>query len=145
MRWKGLVVLSVVGMALVSCGSESNSESNGGLSHARQACTKMGYKDGKAAKSTGDSTPEDVDWAESAAHYDKITDLGASAAQADPRWDRLSNALTDWSAVVENLATAADENESDEAREAARTEILELDGGAIKRAVDQECRKAQAS
>ncbi|WP_326664323.1 hypothetical protein [Streptomyces canus] len=109
------------------------------------ACTEMGYENGKSKESdSSDTTWTSDDWAETAEQYDDIANRVASAARDDARWNRLSNALTDWQADTEQMAILTDESLPQAERDAAQAEVDRLDAQALYRVVSQECRKAQA-
>ncbi|MFJ5788209.1 hypothetical protein [Streptomyces hydrogenans] len=71
-----------------------------------------------------------------------IADEAALAARLDPRWDRLSNALSDVQEVFSHWSTVEDTTLSQEQRDAARVQADQLNAVDLVRAIDQECRKA---
>ncbi|MFM9641530.1 hypothetical protein [Streptomyces turgidiscabies] len=132
----------VAGVALAACASGTDSA----LADAQQACTDMGFEDGKSVESDGSSVGKQSadEWAEDAADYDEIADQVARAAREDRRWDRLSNAVTDFQGAIEQMVTVADESLPQADRDAAQAAIDRLDVQQIGRVVNQECRKIQA-
>lgn len=142
MRIRRLGLGLVAGAALVACSAQGSTA----LADVRQACTDMGFEDGKSTESDGSSVGEQSadEWAEDAADYDEIADQVARAAREDRRWDRLSNALTDFQAVMEQMVTVTDESLPQVDRDAAQAQIDRLDVQEIGRIVNQECRKIQA-
>lgn len=138
-RRLGMVL--VAGLALAACTSSADTT----LSNVQAACTEMGYENGKSKESdSSDTTWTSDDWAETAEQYDDIANRVASAARDDARWNRLSNALTDWQADTEQMAILTDESLPQAERDAAQAEVDRLDAQALYRVVSQECRKAQA-
>ncbi|CAG7626086.1 hypothetical protein SBRY_20226 [Actinacidiphila bryophytorum] len=105
----------------------------------------MGYEDGKSKESdSSDTTWTSDDWADTADQYDDIANRVASAARDDGRWNRLSNALTDWQAAMEKMVVVQDETLPQAERDAAQAEIDQLGVQSTYQVVSQECRKAQA-
>ncbi|MEU3264435.1 hypothetical protein [Streptomyces bacillaris] len=106
----------------------------------------MGYANGKS-KDSGDSSDAQwtsSEWADTADDYNDVADRAARAAREDRRWDKLSNAVTDFQAAMEQMAKVEDDSLPQADRDTARAEIDRLDVQAIHRVISQECRKAQA-
>lgn len=141
MRPRRLGVTLMAGLALAACTSSTDTA----LADVQAACTEMGYEDGKSKESdSSDTTWTSDDWVNTADQYDDIANRVASAARDDGRWNRLSNALTDWQAATEKMVVVQDETLPQADRDAAQAEVDQLDVQSIYRVVSQECRKAQA-
>ncbi|MET7720702.1 hypothetical protein [Streptomyces mirabilis] len=137
-----VITTVVLSMALAGCSSAGDDA----LAEARKACADMGFKHGKApdSASADGSTLTADDWAKKADAYNGIANRLAHAAGQDRRWDRLSNAVTDYQAASVQAAIAADEGKSFQERTAAAQEVASYDVPSIIRTTAQECRKAQA-
>ncbi|WP_282703291.1 hypothetical protein [Streptomyces sp. CC219B] len=135
----------VAGLVLVSCSSQTDSA----LADAQQVCTNLGYESGTRDDSTesSDSGTDGWDaakWAEVADDFNEEANRAARAAREDRRWDKLSNAVTDFQALTELTAKAKDETLPQTDRDDAQAQIDRLGPQEVVRVLDQECRKAQA-
>ncbi|MGW3829157.1 hypothetical protein ACWEAF_45050 [Streptomyces sp. NPDC005071] len=137
-----LVLALLAGVALAACTSTADAS----LADARQACTDMGFENGKSVESDddSDSLQTAAQWKETADDYDKTANLLARAAREDRRWDSLSNAVTDFQAMMDAAATSEDSSQPQADRDAAKAELDQMDSNATFRVIAQECRKAQA-
>lgn len=137
----GIVAVCAV-MTLTACTSGAHAA----LADAQQACADLGYVDGKIKSSETDDSDDPwsaSEWAETADGYDATADRAARAARADARWNRLSNAITDFQAMTEQMAIVENTTLPQSDRDAAQVQLDQLDLNAMTRTIDQECRKAQ--
>ncbi|MFC8464778.1 hypothetical protein [Streptomyces sp. NPDC057250] len=133
-----------MGLALAGCSSPTDAA----LTDARQTCTSLGY--GGDSKSTATSATSDpstwdaVKWAELAESTDERADQAARAAREDPRWDRLSNAVTDFHKLTELRGTIENPEVPLADRNAAQAQYDAMNSPGVVRSLEQECRKALA-
>lgn len=144
-RIRRLGVGLVVGLALAACTSETDTA----LADARQVCSDLGYEGGSRDESGGSSDGGTADWdsakwAEAAAGINDTANQAAKAARADQRWDKLSNAVTDFQALTELTAKVKDETLPQYDRDTAQAQVDRLGPHEVIRVLDQECRKVQA-
>ncbi|MFI8296819.1 hypothetical protein ACIGCZ_12805 [Streptomyces nigra] len=112
-------------------------------------CTNLGYESGTRDDSSesSDSGTDGWDatkWTEVADDFNEEANRAARAAREDRRWDKLSNAVTDFQALAELTAKAKDETLPQYDRDDAQAQIDRLGPQEVVRVLDQECRKAQA-
>ncbi|WP_406514470.1 hypothetical protein OG851_42600 (plasmid) [Streptomyces sp. NBC_00161] len=82
------------------------------------------------------------EWSAAAGEVNGVVEHAALAAQMDPRWDRLSNAWTDFRLVLRQRAIVAGSGGFSE-KVAAQETIDRLNLPEVNRTIIQECRKAQ--
>ncbi|WP_426364091.1 hypothetical protein [Streptomyces sp. E-08] len=70
--------------------------------------------------------------------------LAARAARVDPRWNDLSNTVTDFQRLAELSSTIEDQSLTQADRDAAQAQKDAMNPSEVVRSLDQECRKAQA-
>ncbi|WP_405860127.1 hypothetical protein OG407_20885 [Streptomyces sp. NBC_01515] len=131
-----------VGLALAACGGKGYDA----LASVRQACSDMGYTDGTytGADESDDAEWSSEDWTKLAVDLNKTANQVARAARDDGRWNRLSNAVTDFQAGAEQLAIVHDETLPQADRDAAQAKVDRVGPQRVVQVLDQECRKAQA-
>ena len=135
----------VAGLALVACSAQGDTA----LADAQQVCTSLGYESGTLGSSSessgGDIYTWDADkWAKAADASNDVANQAARAARGDRRWDKLSNAVTDFQRLIELAARARDESLPQADRDDAQAQIDQTGPQEVVRSIRQECRKAQA-
>lgn len=142
MRIHSVALLAVVGVAAIAC---TPSQENEALRDVRQACTNLGIGDSESGDdSDDDGATTSKELADLADRMDNTVNAVAKAARTDPRWDRLSNAITDSQEWAKQMAIAIDETRSEVDRSSAQEQANQLEPLHILQVVRQECRKAQA-
>ncbi|MFF4869865.1 hypothetical protein [Streptomyces sp. NPDC000961] len=140
-----LGVVLVAGLALTGCMA---SPTESALEAARQTCTNLGYEDGSRSSdddgSSGTSSWSNEKWAEITEDFNDEANRVARAAREDPRWDNLSNAITDIQRLMELQAKIEDQSLDQVDRDAAQAQKDAMQPQEILRSLDQECRKAMA-
>ncbi|MEU9331399.1 hypothetical protein AB0D91_48275 [Streptomyces canus] len=129
-------------MAAIGCTSNQEGKA---LRDVQQACINLGF----GGSDSGDGSDDDA-----ATTSKELTDLSdsmdetantvARAARIDPRWNRLSNAVTDGQEWAKQMAIARDQTQTELDRSTAQEQADQLEPLHLAQVMRQECRKAQA-
>ncbi|MEU2231849.1 hypothetical protein [Streptomyces vietnamensis] len=139
-----LGVILVMGLALTGC---MTSPTESASDDARQVCTRIGYENGSRSSDVDGSTDTPLGstkWDEASERFNEHANLAARAARADPRWNDLSNAVTDIQRLAELSSTIENLTMPQADRDAAQAQKDAMNPPEVVRSLDQECRKAQA-
>jgi hypothetical protein len=138
---RSVITVLALGGLLVACGQPGVGEAR---EHAVNACRDFGYDGDTGDTESSDSTTPQT--SEELTGYARgigpVADEAALAARLDPRWDRLSNALSDVQEMFRRASTSEDAALSQEQRDTARAQVDQLDPAGLVRTIQQECRKA---
>jgi hypothetical protein len=133
-----MAVAVMAAVLLAGCSPGDDAKATVARGRAKDVCVGLGLKPGGPS----DTAPDDsttTDLAEAAKEGNSLADKAAAAADADPRWTRLADAINTITMIFQGAADQGD---------ATGTTLTDADHTDVKnaaRVMHAECRKAFAT